>query len=105
MNSALGMKVTAPITTVNAAPPQGFFVDFNAMISQIMNIVLIVGVIAVLGYLIMGGIEWITSGGDKGKTESARNKITSAVIGLVILVSAWAIMLFVQTLLGIQIFT
>jgi hypothetical protein len=40
----------------------------------------------------MGGIEWITSGGDKGKTESARNKITAAVIGLVILAASWAIL-------------
>jgi TRAP-type C4-dicarboxylate transport system permease small subunit len=86
------------------APPGGFFLTFSTMLSSILNIVLTIGVIAVLLYLIWGGIEWITSGGDKGKTESARNKITSAVIGLVILVSAWAILQFVQTLLDIKVF-
>jgi hypothetical protein len=89
---------------VNDVASTGYFTSFGDMISNILNIVLTIGVIAVLLYLIMGGIEWITSGGDKGKTESARNKITAAVIGLVILISAWAIMLFVQQLLGIKVF-
>lgn len=79
--------------------------NFGDFISRILNIVLIVGTIAVLFYLILGGIEWITAGGDKGKTEGARNKITQAVIGLVILASSWAIFLFVQQLLGIGIFS
>jgi hypothetical protein len=39
----------------------------------------------------MGAISWITSGGDKGKIEDARNKITAAVIGILILASAWAL--------------
>ena len=83
--------------------PQGFFEDFPKMLTSLLNIVLTVGVIAVLLFLIMGGIGWITSGGDKSKTENARNQITSAVIGLVILVSAWAILQFVQTLLDIEV--
>ena len=83
--------------------PNSFFADFPAMITSIMNIVLTIGVVAVLFYLIWGGIEYITSGGDKSKTEGARNKITSAIVGLIILVSAWAILQFVQTLLNINI--
>jgi hypothetical protein len=49
----------------------------------------------------MGAFEWITSGGDKGKAEKARDKMTQAVIGLVILISAVAILMFIQQLLGI----
>ena len=100
-----GGTTTAGQYTVDiGAPEGGYFANFSTMLSSILNIVLTIGVIAVLLYLIWGGIEWITSGGDKGKTESARNKITSAVIGLVILVSAWAILMFVETLLGTNIF-
>ena len=51
-------------------------------------------------FLIMGGIEWITSGGDKNKAESARNKITSAVIGLVIVAASYAIVNLVVQFLG-----
>lgn len=75
--------------------------DFGAMINQILNIVLVIAVIAVLFYLILGAIEWLTSGGDSGKTAKAREKITGAVIGLVITMSVVAIMMFVQQLLGI----
>jgi hypothetical protein len=74
---------------------------FGLLINQILSIVLVIGVIAVLFYLIVGSVEWITSGGDKGKAEKARDKMTQAVIGLVILVSVFAIMMFIQQLLGI----
>ena len=76
-------------------------VGFGNLISQVLNISLTVGVIAVLFYLIWGGIDYITAGGDKGKTEKAREKITQAVIGLIVLVSAIAIMMFIQQLLDI----
>jgi hypothetical protein len=99
--TAVGKDATLKSVTA----PDGFFGSFKIMLQSILNIVLTIGVIAVLLYLIWGGIEWITSGGDKGKTESARNKITSAVIGLVILISAWAILQFVQSLLGLKILT
>lgn len=89
--------------TVDTTAPKAYFGDFGEMISNVLNIVLVIGVIAVLIYLIWGGLEWITSGGDKGKTESARNKITAAVIGLIILISAWAIFEFIQRLLGVKV--
>ncbi len=88
---------------VSVNQPQSYFQSFPLMLSSLMNIVLTIGVVAVLLYLIWGGLEWITSGGDKGKTEGARNKITAAIVGLIILVSAWAIMTFVQSLLNISI--
>lgn len=91
-----------PVTV--ADKPTAFFTDFPSLISGVMNIVLIIGTVLVLFYLIWGGIDWLTSGGDKGKTESARNKITAAVIGLIIIVASWAIMTFVQRLLGISVF-
>ena len=93
----------APDYTVSVTEPGSYFGDFPKMIEAILNIVLVIGIIAVLLYLIWGGLEWITSGGDKGKTESARNKITAAVVGLIILISAWAIVMFVQQLLGLSI--
>lgn len=77
------------------------FGGFGGLINQILNIVLVIGVIAVLLFLIWGAIEWITAGGDKGKTEKAREKITGGVIGLVVLFSVVAIMIFIQQLLGV----
>lgn len=55
-------------------------------------------------WLILGGIKWMTSGGDKAKTEEARNQITAALVGLVIVFSAWAIARLIETLFGVNFF-
>lgn len=103
---AQGNTGTDPKYTVESVEtPGGFFEDFGGLISGVLNIILTIAVILVLFYLIMGGIAWLTSGGDKGKTESARNQITAAIVGLVIIVAAWAIMTFVQQILGVEVFT
>lgn len=80
--------------------PTGFFSDIGTLLSGLLNIVIIIAALLVFVYLILGGIEWITSGGDKGKTESARNKITSAIIGLIVLAASWAILTIVLNFLG-----
>ncbi len=82
------------------SPGEGYSTSFGGMISSVLQIVMVVALLLVLLYLILGGIEWITSGGDKGKTESARNKITSAIIGIIILAASYALVQFVAFLLG-----
>lgn len=79
---------------------KGFFADAGILIQSALNFVMVLGALLVFLYLIMGGIEWITSGGDKSKTESARNKITAAVVGLIILAASYAILLIVLNFLG-----
>ena len=78
----------------------GWIPDLGSLITSALSIVMVIALLMVLLYLILGGIAWITSGGDKGKTEEARNKITAAVIGIIILAAAWAIVTFVSYLLG-----
>ena len=80
--------------------PAGFFTDIGELINGVLNFVMVIAALLVFMYLIWGGIEWITSGGDKGKTESARNKITSAVVGLIVLAASYAILLIVLRFLG-----
>lgn len=91
----------AQSTTVSDVDaPDFFFTDVGQLINRALNFVMVLGALLVFMYLIWGGIEWITSGGDKGKTESARNKITSAVIGLIVLAASWAILGLVLRFLG-----
>lgn len=54
----------------------------------------IVGIIAVV-MIIVGGIKYITSGGDSGNITSAKNTIMYAVIGLVVVALAQIIVNFV----------
>jgi hypothetical protein len=59
------------------------------------NALISIGAVFVLIYFIWGALGWITSSGDKGKLESARDRITQAIIGLIILVGSYAIIGFV----------
>lgn len=87
-----------PIGDIN--PGRGFANDVGNLINSVLTFVMLIAALLVFFYLIWGGIEWITSGGDKGKTENARNKITAAVIGIVILAASFAILQLVLYFLG-----
>lgn len=72
-------------------------------IATLWRTVVIVGAIAFIIYLVWGGIEYLMSGGDKGKITEAQGKITGATIGLGILVASYAITIFVQAVFKINI--
>lgn len=78
--------------------------DFTiaSLIASLINGAILISALAVLLYLILGGFQWLTSGGDKGKTESARNKITSALIGLLIVIASWAVYQLILQFFGID---
>ncbi len=57
--------------------------------------------IVLLGYLLYAGFLWMTSGGESEKADQAKTMIKNAIIGLVIIVSSYAISSFVlNKLLG-----
>jgi hypothetical protein len=53
--------------------------------------------VVLLVILIYGGVMWMMAGGDETKTKKARQSITNAVIGLIIVVAAYAIAGYVLT--------
>jgi hypothetical protein len=59
------------------------------------------GVLAFL-YLLWGGVQWITAGGDKDALDKARKRITQALIGLSIVFSAYAILYIIRVLFNID---
>lgn len=54
-------------------------------------------------YFIVAALGWITSGGEKGKVEAARQQMTNAAIGLIIVIAAYSIVGIVGGVLGINI--
>ena len=83
--------------TINLRPGQGFAVPLETLtFGQVIGA-------AIVLILILGGVRWITSGGDKAQTEAARGSITAALVGLVIVFAAWAILQLIQIFFGIDI--
>jgi hypothetical protein len=56
------------------------------------------GALMVLIYFAWGSMDWIASGGEKGKVEAARMKMTNAAVGMIILVSSFTIIGFFSNL-------
>ena len=72
------------------------------IISSLLSVALVVGAIALLLFLVWGAIEWITAGGDSGKIEKARTRITQSIVGILVLSSVIAIFMVVQNILGVS---
>lgn len=79
--------------------------DFGIKVGNILGMVMTVALLVLLFYLIWGGFEWITSAGESGKLEKARNRMMHAILGILILSGTLALFMFVQYLLGINIIT
>jgi hypothetical protein len=97
------MKLLADATLNIPQPSNIKITDIGKLISSLVGLLLILSALIAFIYLILGGISWITSGGDKAAMEGARNKITHAIVGLIIVGAAWAVMILVQNFLGVQI--
>ncbi len=67
----------------------------GGLITTVTNLLLgIAGAVAVI-FIIVGGIQYSTSGGSEDKTRTAKSTITNAVIGLIVTILAFVIVNFV----------
>ena len=76
----------------------------GSIVAGAIRLILVIAALVFFFILVIGGIRWIASGGDKTQTENARNQITAALVGLVIVFAAWAIVQLINTFFGINIF-
>jgi heme/copper-type cytochrome/quinol oxidase subunit 2 len=69
--------------------------DLKESIAGLIRVVLgFLGVVAVV-IVLMGGFKWMTAGGNDEKVEEAKRLLLAGVIGLAIILSAYAITSFV----------
>lgn len=80
--------------------PTGFAADIGILINSVLSFVMVLVALLVFFYLIMGGFQWITSGGDKGKIDAARQKLIAAVVGAILVASSYAVLILVLNFLG-----
>lgn len=78
---------------------------FSRLISTLVTFGFVAGSIIFFFMLLMGAIQWINSGGDPKQLEAARGRLTSALIGIVILFAIFAIIKVVEGVFEISILT
>lgn len=76
---------------------------FAKLFGSLWSFAIIAAGLAFLIFLIVGGIQWITAGGDKAHLENARDKITNGFIGLIVVLAAFVIVSILEGVLGIKI--
>lgn len=91
-----------PDTIGNDMSATGGITAVGLWVSSLVSLFLIITAIAALIFLVLGGLAWVTSGGEKAGLEAARNRITHAIVGLVVVAAAWAVWLLVGTFFGID---
>ena len=90
------------IDIANTKIPEGFYNNLSVLINQVLRFIMLLAALLSFTYMLWGGFDWITSGGDKGKVQSARSKITAAVICLILVSASYAILNIVLRFLGFE---
>lgn len=69
--------------------------DIRVTVARIVNVAMgLLGIVAVV-IILLGGFKWMTAGGNDEKVKEAKKLIVSGIIGLIIILTAYAIAQFV----------
>lgn len=101
MNHTLAL-ITNPVLPPALGSAGGGGSIVGGILSGVVGAIFAIALILTLIFLFLGGIEWLGSGGDKTHLESARDKITHAITGLIIVGAAWAITVLVGQFFGLD---
>jgi len=98
------LSKTAYAADVNPVPPETVpFTNLGDLLASGIQLALLIAGLLVFAFLIIAGIQFISSGGDKTQAQAAKDKITAAILGLVIVIAAYAIALIIEKVFGIGI--
>lgn len=89
-----GQNLAANVATIRCLEPL-----FKSVVAAIVSL----AGVALFIMLLIGGFNFLFSGGDQKKLEAARGTITNAVIGLVVIVSAYLILRTVSVFTGVDV--
>lgn len=103
-DSIIDSKITNPALgdTLKNLSGESFLAKF---FPSLVGLIMVVGVVIFFFMMLIGAIQWIFSGGDKGALEGARGRITNALIGLVIFFSVFAIIKLIEVFFDTNILT
>jgi len=99
---SVSQKIPVDITA-QAAVADWPFKNVGPFVGNIVIAGMVLAGLSTFLMLVYGGVQYITSGGDKAQTESARNKITYALIGLVIVIGSYGIIKLIEAFFGLNI--
>lgn len=101
-------ELALSVSDYNIPAPGGVPTGGRDILQKIIQLGITLSILAViiiaLFVLIIGGIQWITSGGDKQKLQQARLRIIFAIIGLIVALLAFFVINLIFGFLGVKLF-
>lgn len=85
--SVNGDKITAPA----GIPTGGLSTTGTSLVNLAVQYVFLAGMVLAIIFVLISGIQWITSGGDEKQIEKARGRLTYAIIGLIVILGSFFI--------------
>jgi hypothetical protein len=76
--------------------------NLEFFISNLIGFLTALGSIFFVIYFVLGAFQWITSGGDKGKLESARNRMMYGVLGMILIIASYSLLGLLSGLIGVD---
>lgn len=77
--------------------------DLKVVFENVVGYALGMASIVLFILLLVAGFKYITSGGDPKATEGAKKTLTSAVIGLVVILISYLILVLIETITGVEV--
>jgi hypothetical protein len=111
-NAAPAANATPPATTTTPAAPAASATDhlFNPIKYTLLPD-LIIGltqifsgavIIVSVGFIVLGGVELVSSAGNQESIERGKKTITWAILGMVIALSAFSVVAIIEDILGVK---
>lgn len=79
------------------------FASLETLFENVVRAAVSLAVVALFLMLLTGGFSFLFSGGDPKKLEQARGTLTNAIIGLVVIISAYLILRIIQVFTGVEV--
>ena len=97
-----------PITTPGGYQPTGGDIGgstgpIETLISNTLVVLTAIAGVAFMLYFLIGGLSWVTAGGDKGKIDKAKAMMTNGAIGIIIIAVSYAVVWIVSAALGLNV--
>lgn len=96
------LALTLPGGEKIETPPGITTYSIDTLVQTGVTLLIVAAIILSLFFLVLGGIRWIMSEGDKQKVASARAQLTYAIIGLLVVLLSFFIVNVIGGIFGVE---
>lgn len=81
----------------------GALSNLELIVSNFIGFMTVLAGIFFIIYFVIAAFNWVTSGGDNSKLQSARDRMLHGILGLIIVVGSYAIVGLLGTIIGLDV--